>query len=173
MGCEQSKRPEDTAAAREAGLTAEDFQENECIEAEPTRRCLTAEEILNAEDRNHLDNWVPTPEWGGAGAGVYLLTPTGEDREYFERNQKVERKKKNRRVQETRSLNNDKLNERLVARLACDAEGRRLFTRDDVITLRKKASAPVTRIAMEAVRLLGWSDDELEFLEGNSETDQS
>jgi len=175
-GCVQSDRPEDTAAAREEGLTAEDF-ENEFEESEtvPMRRCLTADEILKSEDRNHLDNWVPTPEWGGEGSGVYLLTPTGEDREYFERDQKVERKRmnKSRRVKETRSINNDKLNERLVVRFACDPDGRRLFTRNDVIALRKKASAPVTRIAMEAVRLLGWTDEELEFLEGNSETDQS
>lgn len=174
MPATQSERPEDTAAAREQGLSAEDFdREEEAEEASPARRCLSAQEILSAEDTNYLDNWVGTPEWGGPGAGVYLLTPTGEDREYFEKNQKVRRVKKGKRIREERSINNDRFNERLVAYFACDGDGKKLFTRDDVIKLRKKASAPVTRIAMEAVRLLGWTEDEVELLVGNSETDPS
>jgi len=168
-GCTQSTRPEDTAEARENGLTAEDFE----TEQVPQRRCLSADEILNAEDRNHLDNWVPTPEWMGPGCGVYLLTPSGEDREYFEKNQKVRKTKKNNRIETERSLNNDRLNERLVAYFACDKDGRKLFSRDDVINLRKKASAPVTRIALECVRLLGWTNEDMELLAGNSETGQS
>jgi len=154
----------------------------ECREEvrEPEQRCLTADEILGAEDRGHLDNWVPTPEWTGAGAGVYVLTPSGEDRERYERMQKVKRVRKGRKTVEKREMNLDELRERLMVDFACDEKGFRLFTcqakeevREAVRKLRKKAAAPVGRIGDRVIELMGWSDSDLEDMVGNSESDQS
>lgn len=184
MPATQSERPEDTAAAREEGLTAEDFERDEqpepaAVDA-PQRWCLTADEILASEDSEYLDNWVPTPEWGGPGKGVYVLIPTGEDRERFERKQKVKREQKGRKVVETREMNVDELHERLMVEFACDEKGRRIFDcgsrekqRELVRKLKKKAAAPVGRISTMAGQLMGWTDQDWADLVGNSETDPS
>jgi hypothetical protein len=180
MSSIQSERPEDTAAAREQGLSAEDFEPKTEVHA-PARRCLTADEILSAEDSNHLDNWVPTPEWGGPGSGVYVLTPTGEDREQFEKAQKVRRVRKGRKVEERREMNFDELHERLMVEFACDKKGRRIFEcggskerrKEVVCKLKKKAAAPIGRISAMAGQLMGWTDQDWADLVGNSETDPS
>lgn len=173
-GCVQSERPEDTAVAREKGLAAEDFEDDDEGEQEtPGRRCLTADEILAAEDRGHLDNWVPTPEWGGPGAGVYVLTPSGEDRNRYEQAQKVRKVRRGNRLVEERSMNLDQLHERLMVDFACNEAGERLFARDHIIKLRKKAAAPVARIGSECCRLMGWTEQDIADLVGNSDTGQS
>lgn len=178
----QSDRPEDTAAAREEGLTAEDFErdEDDVAAEEPTRRCLTAEEILTAEDRGYLDNWVPTPEWGGPGSGVYVLTPSGEDRERYEQMTKTRRKQQGRRTVEVKEMNFDELRERLTIDFACDADGTLLFPchnreqhREMIARLKKKAAAPIGRIGDLACHLMGWTQQDLEDMVGNSETGRS
>ncbi len=181
MGCQQSDRPEDTYQAREEGLTAEDFAaEAEQAATEPARRCLTADEILAADDRGYRENWVPTPEWGGPGAGVYVLTPSGEDRERYERNAKIRRKKQGRRTVEEREMNLDELRERLVIDFACNADGKPLFAcggreaRHEMIRrLKAKAAAPLSRIGDLVFSLMGWNAQDVEDLVGNSETDRS
>jgi hypothetical protein len=173
-GCVQSENPEDTMAARQEGLTAEDFEGDEGVEQDaPARRCLSAEEILAAEDREHLENWVPTPEWGGPGAGVYVLTPSGEDRNRYEQAQKVRKVRRGNRVVEERSMNLDQLHERLVVDFACNEAGERIFHRDHLVKLRKKAAAPVARIGSECCRLMGWTGQDIADLVGNSDTGQS
>ena len=170
-GCVQSSRPEDTYKAREEGLDAEDFAEEPEVST-PARRCLTAEEILSAEDRPH-NHWVPTPEWGGPGGGVYLLTPSGEDRNRYEQTLKRKREKVNGRWQEVAKMSLDDLAERLTVDFVCNEAGERLFTRDHVVRLRKKAAAPVARIGSEVCRLMGWTEQDLADLVGNSETGRS
>lgn len=176
-GCVQSERPEDTVAAREKGLAAEDFEDDGEVEQDaettPSRRCLTAQEILDAEDRGFLGNWVPTPEWGGPGAGVYVITPSGEDRNRYEQMQKSRKVRRGNRVVEERTMNLDQLHERLMVDFACNEEGERLFTRDHLVKLRKKAAAPVARIGSECCRLMGWTEQDIADLVGNSETGQS
>lgn len=175
-GCVQSERPEDTFAARQEGLTAEDFADDEqgqAEEATPARRCLSAEEILAAEDREHLENWVPTPEWGGPGAGVYVLTPSGEDRNRYEQAQKSRKVRRGKRVVEERTMNLDDLHERLVVDFACNEAGERIFHRDHLVKLRKKAAAPVARIGTEVCRLMGWTEQDIEDLVKNSATGRS
>jgi len=164
MSCEQVPEMEDLAVSDEA----------------PTRRCLTGAEILAAEDRGFQDNWVPTPEWMGPGAGVYVLTPSGEDRERYERQQKTRRVQKGRRKVERREMNLDELRERLMVDFTCDENGQRLFnvaskedTRETIRLLRKKAAAPVGRIGDRVIELMGWSDADLEDMVGNSESGQS
>lgn len=173
-GCVQSTRPEDTFRAREEGLTAEDFadEESEPEELGPARRCLTAEEILSADDRKDL-HWVPTPEWGGPGAGIYVAVPSGEDRNRYEQAQKVRKVKRGQRVVEQREMNLDQLHERLMVDFACNEAGDRLFSRDHVVKLRKKAAAPVARIGSECCRLMGWTEADIADLVGNSETGRS
>lgn len=176
-GCVQSERPEDTVAAREKGLAAEDFEDDGEVEQDgetmPSRRCLTAQEILDAEDRGHLDNWVPTPEWGGPDAGVYVLTPSGEDRNRYEQMQKVRKERHGKRLVERREMNLDQLHERLMVDFCCNESGERLFNRDQIIKLRKKAAAPVARIGGEVCRLMGWTEQDIADLVGNSETGRS
>lgn len=173
-GCVQSERPEDTMAAREKGLAAEDFEDDDEVEQEtPNRRCLTAQEILDAEDRGFLGNWVPTPEWGGPGAGVYLMTPSGEDRNRYEQAQKSRKVKRGNRVVEERTMNLDNFHERLVVDFACNEAGERLFNRDHIVKLRKKAAAPIGRIGRQVQRLMGWTEQDFADLVGNSDTGQS
>lgn len=177
----QSDRPEDTAAAREEGLTAEDFEQDEDAESTPAaRRCLTAEEIFTAYDRGFLDNWVPTPEWGGAGSGVYVLTPSGEDRERYEQITKTRRKRRGRRTVEVAEMNFDELRERLTIDFACDADGKLLFPchnreqhREMIGRLKKKAAAPIGRIGDLVCHLMGWTQQDLDDMVGNSETGPS
>jgi hypothetical protein len=178
MTAEQSTRPEDTFRAREEGLTAEDFDQD--MQEAPQRRCLTADEILDSEDRGHLDNWVPTPEWGGPGSGVYVLSPTAEDRERYEQVQKAKRVKRGKRTIEQKEMDVREIRERLVIDFACGEDGRRLFAchnreqqRETIRKLKAKAAAPIGRIADMAVQLMGWSDQDWEDLVGNSETDRS
>lgn len=180
----QSDRPEDTAAAREQGLTADDFQEDAADAPQPARatarRCLSSEDILAAADRPYLENWVATPEWGGPGAGVYVLTPSGEDRERYERITKIRRKRQGRKTVEIKEMNFDELRERLVIDFACNGDGKPLFpctTREErrevIRRLKRKAAAPIGRIGNLACELMGWTADDIENLTGNSETDPS
>jgi len=175
MGCEQSNRPEDTAEARENGLTAEDFEENT-----PVRECLTEEDIFDAEDCTYLDNWVPTPEWGGPGKGVYVLTPSGEDRERYEKLTKTLREKQGRRTVRVKEMNFDMLRERLMVDFACNVQGQRIFTfknkeerRAKISRLKKKAAAPIGRIGDLVCDLMGWSQQDIDDMVKNSETDRS
>lgn len=182
MPATQSDRPEDTAAAREEGLTAEDFeQDGDDQETErPARKCLTAEEILTADDRGYLDNWVPTPEWGGAGSGVYVLTPSGADRERYEQLTKTRRQQRGRRTVEVKEMNFDELRERLTIDFACDADGKLLFPchnreqhRETIAKLKKKAAAPIGRIGDLVCHLMGWTQQDLDDMVGNSGADRN
>ena len=179
-GCQQSDRPEDAYQAREEGLTAGDFERDVEEDATPVRRCLSASDILEAEDRGYLENWVPTPEWGGTGAGVYVLTPSGEDRERYERMTKVKTQKKGHRRVESKEMNLDELRERLVVDFACDDQGKLLFAAGNreervktIKALKRKAAAPIGRIGDLLFSLMGWSQQDLEDLVGNSETDRN
>jgi len=177
QGCVQSERPEDTIQAREEGLAAEDFVDQEEAGA---RRCLTEDEILDAEDRSYLDNWVPTPEWGGPGAGVYVMTPSGEDRNRYEQMTKTRRKKRGRKTVEMKEMNLDELRERLMVDFVCNEEGVLIFhctsreqRREKIRKLRRKAAAPIGRIGDLLCELMGWSQADIDDMVGNLETDQS
>lgn len=179
-GCVQSDRPEDTYQAREEGLSAEDFEVESQADPAPSRRCLAASDIDSANDRGHLDNWVPTPEWGGPGAGVYVLTPSGEDRERYERLTKPKAKKKGRKTVVTESMNLDQIRERLVIDFVCDEQGQKLFAfenreqhREQIKRLRRKAAAPMGRITDMIFSLMGWGENEFDDAVKNSETDRS
>lgn len=56
---------------------------------------------------------------------------------------------------------------------ACDAEGKPLFTAADRHALKAKNAAVISRIAAAAQRLSGFSKDDFEAIEKNSETTQS
>lgn len=176
----QSVALEDTYAVREAGMTREDIRAALAETAPPQRRCLTGEEILNAEDRSFADNWVPTPEWGGEGAGVYVLIPTCEDREQYEKMTKSRTEQRGRRKVKVKEMNFDQLRERLTVDFACNAEGQLLFPcknqeqrRETIRRLKKKAAAPIGRIGDLVCDLMGWSANDIEDMVGNSESDPS
>ena len=115
---------------------------------------------------------MPTPEWGGPGAGVYVITPSGEDRNRYEQMQKSRRVRRGNRVVEERTMNLDDLHERLMVDFACDEKGERLFNRDHLVKLRKKAAAPVARIVAKVLPADGL-DRAGRAGPGNSETGQS
>ena len=56
---------------------------------------------------------------------------------------------------------------------ACDEKGTPLFTNGDRAALKQKNAAVISRIASAAQRLSGFSKDDLDALEKNSETTQS
>jgi hypothetical protein len=153
----QSTRPEDTRLAREEHLDAEDFRDP--LEE---MKCLTLDLIKDADDAT-LEP-VPCPEWGGK---VFVRNPTGEERNAFEQEGMVRRGR-------NREVNLRDLKERLVIWFACDAERRPLFDRDKLKEqlpwLRKKNAAPINRIADTALRLGGWTDQDVEDMVGNSES---
>lgn len=155
VGAVQSERPEDTRIAREENLTGEDFDEPEELVM------LTSADIAATEDE--VLEKVPTPEWKnreGRGGFVYARNPTGAERNQFEQEGMV-------RKGRSRELNLRDLKERLVVWFACDDERRPLFCREDVKWLRDKNAAPINRIADAALRLGGWTDEDVEDLVGN------
>jgi hypothetical protein len=177
QGCVQSTNPEDTAEARQRGWDSEDYEPEE---AAPVRRCLTGAEILSADDRGYLSNWVPTPEWSGPGSGVYVLTPSGEDRERYERLTKTRREKRGSKTVPVKEMNFDQLRERLMVDFTCNEDGVVLFPcankeqrRDTIRALKGKAAAPVGRIGDRVIELMGWTTQDIDDMVGNSETDQS
>ena len=155
----QSSRPEDTRLAREHDLDAEDFAEPEELEQ------ITADEIRAAEDNVIVR--VPVPEWktkSGKPGLVYVRNPAGQERNLFEQESSVRRG-------QNREVNLRDLKERLVVWFACDEDRRPLFDRAKMKStlewLRQKNAAPINRIADTALRLGGWTDQDVEDLVGN------
>ena len=106
---------------------------------------------------------VEVPEWGGS---VLVRGLTGAQRDRFEagmvemRKGKLAPKLSNVRAQ-------------LVALSLVDEQGQRMFSQDDVEMLGNKSCAALQRIWDVARRLSGLSDEDVEELTKNSESDQS
>ena len=138
MTCEQSTAPEDTRAAREEGLRAEDF---------PAKRvCLTAREIRELDDTGA--EWVELPEWG-VGAGVYVRRATGAERNAWEQSY-------------TDEALPDAPYEHMAVQFACDEEGKSIFTEADLDWLLQKCSAAVRRIGEAAFAKMGMTTADIE-----------
>ena len=117
--------------------------------------CLTAEQILKAEDlpREKVD----VPEWGGE---VYVRALRGWERDAIEESC-VQRDGKKTKM----SLTN--LRAKICAASMCDENGTQIFTQDAAVTLGQKSSAALDRVFAVAQRLSGMSDDDVEELVGN------
>ena len=125
---------------------------------------LTVEEILSAADRQPIE--VPTPEWGGV---VYILPMSGAERDNFER----ERLEYDQREDEGRDTLIS-FRAILAAAHLCDEGGERLeFSPAQMMKLGEKNGAVLDRIAAAAIAAAGMTEEEVEKLEGNSESGQS
>ncbi len=128
------------------------------------RRVLSALDIINADDQRV--EWVPTPEWGGSGAGVYVRSGTGLERDEFEQSL-MNRDKRTPDV----DLRNARA--KLVARAACTETGTRIFKDTDVVALGAKNAAPLDRLYDMAAELWGIRQKDMEELLQDFETDPS
>lgn len=110
---------------------------------------LTREAILAAQDLRR--ERVEVPEWGG---DVFVRTMTGTERDEFEEFL-LKAKARGMRAE-------------LVARTLTDEAGVRLFQKaEDIELLGGKASAALDRLFTVAQRLNGFSQQDIEDLEGN------
>lgn len=124
---------------------------------------LSRESILSAEDL--VTEEVEVPEWGGT---VLVRTLTAKERDAFEESM-VETRGKGRN--KTRELRINNVRAALVVRVIVDAQGQRLFRDTDAELLGNKSGKALDRVWDVASRLAGMTDDDVEELLGNSESD--
>lgn len=117
---------------------------------------LSREEILGYDDLKIID--VSVPQWGGNV--VRLKELTGRDRDAFEQENFKGRIG-------SMTVNLDNLRARLVALCAVDANGERLFSKDDVKALGKKSSQAIQLLFEECQKLCGLTSEDVEELAGN------
>jgi len=103
------------------------------------------------------------PEWKGC---VYVRNLSGRERDAFE-DASITGRGKDRR------LNLRNIRARLVVMATCNADGKALFQEKDIGWLGEKNAAPLDRIFDVAQRLSRISDDDVEELAKNSESDPS
>lgn len=114
---------------------------------------LSAEEILNADDRRY--EIVAVPEWGGE---VRLRSLTGRERDAFEASLQD---RKGKSVKE----NVENFRARQVALCAVDAEGKLLFTnKQQVVMLGNKSVAALQRVFNKCNEMNGFSEQDVEEL---------
>lgn len=120
-------------------------------------KILGREDILGAKDL-HLER-VHCPEWGG---DVYVRTMGGDERDAYELGELASR--------DAAKTPTDRkgLRARLCALTMCDAEGRRLFSPEDVEALGSKSARALDRVFDAAKRTNGIGEADIEALEGNS-----
>jgi hypothetical protein len=99
---------------------------------------------------------VPVPEWGGT---VFIGLMSAEVRDDLEQDMLFMRNDK-KKVKNLRS--------HFVAACACDEQGNKLFTPDDVDALGKKSAKALDRLFEVSQRINAMSDEEIEGMEKNS-----
>ena len=126
---------------------------------------LSADQILSADDIE--TRTVPVPEWGGA---VLMRTMDGNVRDdYTELVQsRMVGEGKKRKIGSYKGLAVSLLHKCLVK-----DDGTPLFQRPQLIQFQKKSSAVLARLTKVAQEMNGLSEDEVEKLAGNSESDRS
>lgn len=126
---------------------------------------LTKEQILAAEDR--VTETVPVPEWGG---DVIVQSITAHTKEVWE-DSLASVTMKNRKV--ILKQNKGNVRAKLVSLAAIDESGALLFSEQDITALGKKNAAALDRVFEVAKRLAGITDEDVEQLEKNSDSDLS
>lgn len=114
---------------------------------------LTREQILAADDSTI--ETVSVPEWGGE---VGVKTLTGFEKDLWESGRQTK----------DGNFNLENIRASLVAVAACDSNGQRLFSLNDVVDLGKKSARALDRVFQAAKKLNGVSDEELDEIEGES-----
>lgn len=128
-----------------------------------TMALLGRQEIFSAQDIVFED--VPVPEWGGE---VRVKGLTGRERDKFEADSLTKAKKGGQR-----DVNLENMRARLVVLCAVDEQFQPIFERSDVLRLGEKSAVALERVFAVAQRLSGMSDEDMEELAGNSESDQN
>jgi len=121
----------------------------------PQLRLLTAEEILGSDDITFED--VEVSEWGGT---VRVKALSGKERDHIEASMiQLKRDGKGKVIGRQQNLTN--LRAKIVAGSAVDADGKLLFTSDQVEALGKKNAAAIQKVFLVAQRLSALSDDDI------------
>ena len=113
---------------------------------------LSRDAILAAEDRTFEE--VACPEWGGS---VRIRSITGTQRDTYE--QSLIQQRGN-----SRQMNLRNARAKLIVMCAVDAEGRPLFTEDDIRALGRKNAKPLERLFDACRKLAGLSEDDVDKL---------
>lgn len=114
---------------------------------------LSKDQILNADDRKHID--VEVPEWGGT---VRIAILSGIDRENLER-EFANLSEGERSKYSVRAF--------MVALSVVDENGNRLFTKKDMEQLNKKSWRALELIQSRVSELNGIGDAQVEKLAKN------
>lgn len=109
---------------------------------------LTRESILASDDLPREE--VAIPEWGGS---VFVRTMTAGERDRFEGWSQGDKF--------------DRFRAKLAVLTVVDAEGRRLFSDDDVDALAAKSTKALDRIAEAAFRMNRFTKEDVEALAKN------
>lgn len=120
---------------------------------------LKRDEILAASDIQL--ELVPVPEWGGH---VWVKGMTGAERDKFEGSivKLSIAGKPSRPGDDTLNLAN--VRAKLCSMTICDAEGKRLFSENDIQALSQKSAAGLQRVFTVAQKLSGITDEDVEEL---------
>lgn len=120
------------------------------------KKILSREDILAVKDIKLEE--VNIPEWGGS---VMVKSLSAAERDEFEESIILERG-------ENQKVNLQNFRAKLVALCIVDAEGKRLFTLDDIQVLGAKSSAALDRIYGVAERLGRFKQKDVDELTKNS-----
>lgn len=116
----------------------------------------TRDLILAADDLRHED--VHVPEWG---CTVRLKAMTGEERDSFESS--ILRDRSN----PSSGVDPRNFHAKFLVRILCDADGKRLFSDDDVELLSGKSASVLDRLYDVGASLAGLLPSDAERLAGN------
>jgi hypothetical protein len=123
---------------------------------------LTREQILQANDI--VTEEVSVPEWGGK---VLVRGLTGTERDALEASLVDMKSRK------SQSFNLQNMRAKLVVMAVVGPGGGRVFTDEDVKALGKKSASALNRVFEKAQQLAGLTEEDVEELTKNSESDQS
>ena len=124
---------------------------------------LTKQAILQARDEE-IER-VEVPEWGGA---VFVRSIAASGRGQIEAAAARYKDSKGKDESFARTFT-----VRLVALSLCDERGERLFSDGEISELQKKNGRVISRIAEVSQRLSGFTKQDLEEMEKNSESVQA
>jgi hypothetical protein len=122
---------------------------------------LSREDILDVDDKVYED--IEVPEWGGE---VRVRGMSGTQRDDYEASI-LQQNGSDRKV----NLANARA--KLVARCLVDADGRLLFSADDVRALGRKSARALERVFDKARELSGMTEKDVETLAENFGDDPS
>jgi hypothetical protein len=118
---------------------------------------LTAEQILNADDRQLKK--VHVADWGG---DVYLRTISGAERDAFEAE-----------TFRQGNPNYKNLRARYLALTLTDENGKQIFSKDQVSKLGEKSAPVLDRLFTISAKMNAMSEEDVSELLGNSEAVQA